>query len=467
MATKLLTITANRRGKIRNESLNGIDYLVAPMTLIVPGVLSGSGGPIFYPLQNIAEDPTIWNNVPLTKNHPTNPDGSFLSARTPEVLRDSLGMVLNSRIENDKLVAEAWFNIDACNRVDSRIIANVKAGIQTELSTGLVAEVLDLKEEGVHNGKTYTRQIGNGLKADHVAILLDEPGACSVDDGCGILNASSDDTNDSPSEESRWIVDRIKQFFGIKNELSHGNVRNRLEAILDEKFGMASGDRWVVDVYKSHFVYFLRGKYYKLDYSIGSGDKLTVGTIPEEVYQKTAYVSVTNESQPGSQEEEKPDMADTPKAEETKEEQVTNEGGCTCGAKKETVTNAAPKESAPKQLTEEEWMAQAPASVRETLTNAREIEQEQKRALVLKCIANVKSDEERKTKAAALMNRSMAELKEIASLIPEAAPEAPKDEFSWVLNGSNAETGKRKTATLTEPPLEVPVMNYSDDIDQD
>ena len=34
---------------VRRESLHGRSYLVAPTTLIVPGVLNGSMGPLYYP----------------------------------------------------------------------------------------------------------------------------------------------------------------------------------------------------------------------------------------------------------------------------------------------------------------------------------------------------------------------------------------------------------------------------------
>ena len=43
------TVVANFSGKARRETWDGREYLVAPATLIVPGVLNGSQGPLFYP----------------------------------------------------------------------------------------------------------------------------------------------------------------------------------------------------------------------------------------------------------------------------------------------------------------------------------------------------------------------------------------------------------------------------------
>jgi hypothetical protein len=40
-------LTANLVGRSRRETLNGREYIVAPVTLIVPGVLNGSKGALY------------------------------------------------------------------------------------------------------------------------------------------------------------------------------------------------------------------------------------------------------------------------------------------------------------------------------------------------------------------------------------------------------------------------------------
>lgn len=57
-------------GRARTASLHGRPHLVAPATLIVPGVLNGSNGPIYYGPKAIRESVNLWNNVPVTVNHP-------------------------------------------------------------------------------------------------------------------------------------------------------------------------------------------------------------------------------------------------------------------------------------------------------------------------------------------------------------------------------------------------------------
>jgi hypothetical protein len=49
-------LTANFAGKVRERRMGGRDYLVAPLSLIVPGVLNGSQGPLYYPEEEIARN---------------------------------------------------------------------------------------------------------------------------------------------------------------------------------------------------------------------------------------------------------------------------------------------------------------------------------------------------------------------------------------------------------------------------
>lgn len=185
------TIVANLSGVIRYVTWNGREYLVAPMTMIVPGVLEGSEGPILYPDAVVNQDPDAWNGMPIVLNHPSapGPDGKPIpvSARTPAVLEQSgLGWVFNANV-NGKLGAEGWFDIEKCNRVDHRIIANLKAGKPLELSTGLVRMRRTAAVAGsIYNGKPYS-SVANGYDPDHLAVLPDKTGACSTADGCGVL----------------------------------------------------------------------------------------------------------------------------------------------------------------------------------------------------------------------------------------------------------------------------------------
>jgi hypothetical protein len=170
---------------IRKEFLNGRMNLVAPVVLIVSRVNLGSSGPIYYPASELAKAPSAWDDVPLVVNHPIR-NGRPVTARDPEVLRTrAIGVVKNARYENGKLLGEAWFDVEATQRVDYRIFDRLNAGLCIEVSTGLHAQA-DMTPGIAPNGARYSG-IARNYQPDHLAILPDEVGACSVDDGCGIF----------------------------------------------------------------------------------------------------------------------------------------------------------------------------------------------------------------------------------------------------------------------------------------
>lgn len=181
------TLVANLGAARRVEDSHGT-WLVAPMTLIVPGVLDGSKGPLYYPADEVARNYKQWDGYPLTRNHPTI-NGSPASAFDEGILdKVGMGVVRNPAIVDNKLVAEGWFHETRTKQVDANIWNALTEGRQIELSTGLGTE------NEVRNGRCPVTQrgytaIARNYKPDHVAILTDgQRGACSINDGCGVHN---------------------------------------------------------------------------------------------------------------------------------------------------------------------------------------------------------------------------------------------------------------------------------------
>lgn len=166
----------------RREVLNGRAHIVTPVVMIVSRVNRGSGGDLYYPPEELSKNPSLWNGIPLVVNHPMR-NGRQVSARDPEVR--AIGVVKGTRYDNGKLRAEAWFDIEATQRVDSRVFDRLNAGLKIEVSTGLHA-VADMTPGYAPNGTSY-RGVVRNYQPDHLAILPDEIGACSLDDGCGIF----------------------------------------------------------------------------------------------------------------------------------------------------------------------------------------------------------------------------------------------------------------------------------------
>lgn len=189
------TLTANIGAGVRRETLDGRAYLVAPLSLIVPGVLPGSQGPLYYPPDEVGENPRVWDGVPLTNGHPADDQGQPLSASSPGVVQKvGLGKVRKGKYTaNGKLTAEGWFDELLVKDRAPVLYHNLLSGRPTELSTGLYTTNEPAPRGYVdHLGRPYSGMIARRYRPDHVAILESQPGACSIRDGCGVLNAATD-----------------------------------------------------------------------------------------------------------------------------------------------------------------------------------------------------------------------------------------------------------------------------------
>jgi hypothetical protein len=331
------TITANLAGKTRRSTLNGREYIVAPMTLIVPGVLPGSKGPLYYPQDELAKDPHAWNHMPVVVNHPFH-NGRPVSARRPDIIEKfGIGFVFNTEM-NTKLIAEGWFDVEKTRQVDKRILNSLEASTPLELSTGLFT-----KDEPAHNGAAYNGTpyvaTARDYRPDHLAILPDQQGACGIRDGCGVLVNSIDPAALVPGDvtervdidgEPGWRVVPVAPVGGwhqhtpeiyteltanasqVGNELSHSGISRQLEKALWARFkspedldrslaGGISPDYesvpWLIEVFDEYVVYSKDGKTWALGYTVDHSNNqvsLEDGE-PEEVTRVTEYVPVKNE----------------------------------------------------------------------------------------------------------------------------------------------------------------------------
>lgn len=179
-------VIAFNAGKVQRRIENGIEYAIATITGIVPGVLAGSDGAIFYPESHTRNSTRHWDGMPIVVYHPYDPiDGTPLSAGSPGVVdRQGIGTIRNS-VYRKKLKHEAWIDLEKARKVDQRVYNAVINGDVMEVSSGLYLNKVPAPAGSVYNGKVY-EYIARDFKPDHMAILPDQVGACSVKDGCGL-----------------------------------------------------------------------------------------------------------------------------------------------------------------------------------------------------------------------------------------------------------------------------------------
>ena len=197
----------NYAGTTRYDRLHGRKHLVVPLRMIVPGVLNGSRGALYYPPAEVAKNPEDWNGMPIVVYHPPT------SARDPKTLEEyAVGTVFNARIEDGVLVADGWLCVKRLQQVDHRVYDSLHAGEPLEVSTGLFADYEEAAPGTVFNGRAYTHTVRN-IRPDHLAILPDQVGACSLKDGCGAMA-------NTPSILRKELGKRLRRAFNSRRNQS-------------------------------------------------------------------------------------------------------------------------------------------------------------------------------------------------------------------------------------------------------
>lgn len=328
--TMIEFITVNRTGAVKRLHLNGREHYVVPVSMITPGVLNGSKGALFYPPEELRKSVDSWNGMPIVVYHPTQ-NGHPVSARRADVLNSQgVGVVLNARInKNGKLVADGWFDIERVEKVDKRVLQKLEAGDAFELSTGLFTDNYPAENGANYNGKGYTH-IAKNHRPDHLAVFVDQKGACSLKDGCGVNVHNSAGTFDiskkMPWEEEteeptdnkcataqhlarkrrkRKSLKFISQYStnlspqqviakhqgATLNELSLSDLHPELEKALRGRFG----NGYLVEVFPdTHRVIFSQNdRKWSIVYSVDKKtDRIKIDGMPIEVRRKVTYLPV-------------------------------------------------------------------------------------------------------------------------------------------------------------------------------
>lgn len=173
------------------QMLEGKRYMVVPMAMLTEGVHAGSNGPLYYPRDELSKTPVVWNHKPIVVYHPEE-NGKGVSACLPHVIESrKVGLVMNTRFDN-KLRAEAWLDEAKLKKVDQRVLNSIQKGEMVEVSTGLFTD--NEKKDGEWGGEKYTH-IARNYRPDHLAILPDRKGACSIADGAGLLQLNEEAKN--------------------------------------------------------------------------------------------------------------------------------------------------------------------------------------------------------------------------------------------------------------------------------
>lgn len=292
--------------KVREEKLDGRDYLVVPTTMITVGVHNGSHGPAFYSEDELARTTTAWNMKPVVVFHPKATKTTPATAARPDVIEKmQVGFLLNTEFDKaaKKLRAESWIDIAKANKVDPRIVKAVRAGKPMEVSTGLGSELV--QNAGEYNGVKYGQEARNH-QPDHFALLPEGVGACSIAAGAGLLvtNEAGEWTGDEAAAVAfaarmadSWIeaaaarTDEV-----VTNGLSYGEVSELIRNKLRTSYG-EPGKSWygtILDLYDSTVVYEAPGGgCFSVGYALGKAGEVVLNGTPTAVRRVYKYADLS------------------------------------------------------------------------------------------------------------------------------------------------------------------------------
>jgi len=288
---------------VRTENYMGETYIVVPVVMLVEGVHNGSGGKMLHTAQELGKRPEAWDGRPVCVNHP-NEDGMFVSCNSPEFMQEiTVGTLFNSDFDG-RLISEAWLSESRLRQACPEVLFAIQMGEALEVSTGYFSD----KEwkTGVWGTEKY-EGIEHNYVPDHLAILIEHEGACSLADGCG-LGVCSEGGEPLSVLGKEVIKGVIKNGYTVtKMTACESGYREVMDAIQLKLNSMDEPDRsyYLVDVFANEFVYEVIGAgvsaLYKVGYAVNNG-KVELNGEPQKVARDVTYVSAQQMNDEGGEE---------------------------------------------------------------------------------------------------------------------------------------------------------------------
>lgn len=166
--------------KARQEQRNGRSVWVVPSATLPDNVVMNG---IKYPADEISKSFISLNRTPAPLGHPL-VNGRFISASDPEGI--NLGYIgawnENARREGGRVLLDKIVDIEVANRSEGgkAVLEAINAGQPVHTSTGLFCN-LEVSNDG------DSEYIARNIEFDHDAILLNEQGAATPEQGVGMF----------------------------------------------------------------------------------------------------------------------------------------------------------------------------------------------------------------------------------------------------------------------------------------
>lgn len=299
---KSLAINASN---ISTTTINGQEhYVIRGAVPIVDDIVMNGG---LYPAEEINNSYQTMERKLMPLGHPM-VNGKYVSANDPQAVNDYYAGAWAQNVSkaSDKVVMDVYVNKAVAEtkpdgkrliqRLDDMITGNNAEPIH--VSTGLLLN----KEQkaGESKGKKHS-WVAHNMQFDHIAILLDEPGAGTPEEGVGMfVNADGQEGEvetasliDAANSLKDGLVNKVKFFLTHNSDASFDEIYQMLREAIRAPSG-SGVYRYVVTVWPDKFIYEEGSKLFQQKYLIDDSTVTLVGDPVEVVRKPTEYEVKTN-----------------------------------------------------------------------------------------------------------------------------------------------------------------------------
>ena len=260
-----------------------------------------------YPADQLAAGVASLEGKPAPAGHPKSAEGKLISALNGEALASAWigSYVRNARHEGGRTMVDVVVNeaqakahpdgAKLVERLDAAIAGTNSDPIH--VSTGLMMQ--PITANGESRGKRYSSIVTN-IQYDHLAILLNERGAATPDEGVGMfVNADGEQqvesviVNTEPEDRrTRGLIGWIKKLIGNEDDLSFDQIYSGLQSLLP-------AESWIREVYSKNFIWSDKeNRLWRQDYNVASDSSLSFVGEPVEVVRRVEYKPIEKETDP-------------------------------------------------------------------------------------------------------------------------------------------------------------------------
>lgn len=262
---------------IRRETHNGREHIVIPSYTMPFDVVMNGG---LYPKDEIVANYKKLDGTLAPLGHPT-VNGKFVSAFSPEGINQGhIGAWnRNTKLVGNRVYTEKWLDVEFAQNTEGgrRVIERIKQIEKGEGAPVHTSVAAFLEREPVVNASGY-EWIAKIHSIDHDAILLDEPGAATPDQGVGLMVNADQAT---PMEVNS----------GALVGESYREREQRLDRAAKAKFGQGENEYvWVADFTDSQVVLMRNGGTAEMYGYTDEGGKITIDDAASPVARQESWV---------------------------------------------------------------------------------------------------------------------------------------------------------------------------------